>query len=282
MYTNGCGGFSAVKKKQNFWLTTLVMIAVLLPAERTLAENKIVLTNQAQIRSQILNGFCCTPNMSSGYKPRKLVNGKFKATENDSEITVSLDQITFGDLDGKPVAVALMYDNEGGSGTFESLMLYEIVNGKAKLVGSSPVGDRAVIKSLSFEKDGIRLVSEVGIGQESGKRSNALIKRSKFEEVECIDYELSKETKDDIAKLTPLYQRAFSQNPLTPEEIKQACEICKRHQKEGDQFAREFRLSMNADGWGVGPHPLTYQEGKPIFHEEDGSKKSNRALDLSK
>ncbi len=271
-----------MKNKRKKWFIGLNLV-FLLPSAALSADKAVIgLSQQKVLRDQIFNSVCCVPNMSSGYSPRKMKDGAFNSKENDCQIAISLEHVTFGELDNKPVAVALLYDNEGGSGTFESLMLYDVRGGKATIVGSYPVGDRAIVKSLTIGNDGVRLVSEESIGAEKGKRKSVLIKRSKFDPVECVQYDLSKETKDDIAKLTDLYMTAFGEKPFTADQKAEALAICNRHQNEAAKFAQEFRLGMNAAGWGVGEHPLTYQEGKPIFHEEDWRKNSYRSLELSK
>src|ERR1700712_3966911 len=69
---------------------------------------------QKDIRQKILDGVCCVPNLSSGYTPYQMTNGAYKKKENDTEHRIDLHTVTFGMLDKKPVAVALLDDSGGG------------------------------------------------------------------------------------------------------------------------------------------------------------------------
>lgn len=273
-----------MNQKQSARALALVLNTLLFSltcSDRAAAANAVA--DQRVLRDKILNSICCVPNMSSGYTPRVLKHGKFKAMENGCLIDIELDSVIFGKLENKPIALAVLYDCEGGSGVFESLLLYDLQNGKAVIAGSHPVGDRAEIKLLSIRNNVIRLVSAKFRGAEKPQLMTELIKRKDFDKAECIQYELSKETKSDIAKLMATYITVWSDKPLTAEQKQEALAICRRHQGDRARFADEFRLSLDAQGYGSGPHPLTFnQTNEPVLHLDDERKQTHVSIELSK
>jgi hypothetical protein len=268
------------------------MFALLTLSSSQLADAANIAKPQEKIlRNKILNGICCVPNLSSGSAPRKMKNGAFKATEDNCSIEITLNDVTFGEIDKKPVAVAVLSACGGGSGIFVSLLLYDLENGSPLEVASYAVGDRADVKSVNIRSDGVRLIfAPFNPGQNDQNpygfkqpTTAVLIKRAKFEKVECIQYELSNDTKNDIAKLVTTYIAAWSNKPLTAEQKQQALEICS-HQKDKAKFAKEFRLTLDAEGYDSGPHPLTFdQAGKPILHIDDQRKSEHHvSIELAK
>lgn len=229
-------------------------------------------TNE-EFRNKILNGTCCVPNLSSGYRPVALVNGKYKKTdENGNTITIQLgEKFLFGTLDKRPVAIAVLYDSEGGSGNFASLMLYEMRNGRAVTIGSHAIGDRALVRQLTLLGDKVKVVSEESLGPQSGKRKTELIKRTDFDRAECLETPLSPAMLADVKALMDIYNAISPLQPdLTPEKRQKALEICKKHESDRSFFADVFRLTLSAEGWGPGPHPLIYDTaGNPSFKVED-------------
>ena len=201
---------------------------------------------------------------------------------------ISIQQIVFGQMDNKPVAVAVMSDWEGGSGVFMSLLLYEQQNGRAITVGSYPVGDRAQILSLGIRKGKVKLVSQQTLpGEDRNKPKTEWLKAANFDKAECIQDELSKETEKDITRLIDLYLRAFGfsnseYKPFTSDERREALAICMRHQKDKEIFAKQFRLSLDAAGWRPGSNPLSFDKsGRPILRMDDDGSDKHPPVDLS-
>lgn len=256
----------------------LVPPAVCAQVHRTSAS-----AQDAEFRARILNGICCVPNLSSGHRAVRLKNGKSKTQEGGVSIEISIDRIVLGQLGNKPVALALMSDWEGGSGIFNSLLLYELHDGKAVTVGSYPLGDRTSIKSLAVSNGKVRIASEETIGVERGKRAVKVLDRSQFEKAECLQYELTEETKKDIDSLMEIWESISVKDPaLTTEQKQKALAISNRHQKDRAAFAEAFRLALSAGGWAPGPHPLVFDNaGKPALCVDDFGENLHATIDLS-
>src|ERR1700758_4350679 len=112
-----------VTKMKAALMVVLCMGAQMLPAQSTNTrhDKKVAApANNAAFRSQILNGVCCVPNLSTGYSSVRLKNGIFKSTDPKDPGEVDLGDIIFGQLDGTPVALAVMSQSGGGSGVFNS------------------------------------------------------------------------------------------------------------------------------------------------------------------
>lgn len=145
-------------------------------------ESKIT---HSQITSQILNGYCCVPNLSSGYTARQLSDGQFKTDQE----TVSLSNIVIGTMDNKEMAVAVLANWTGGSGVFKSLLLYERQGAKMVTVGSYAFGDRAQLRSLSIKNNKVILVSQRMMGGQLQKPETVRLKRNNFDKAECLQEE---------------------------------------------------------------------------------------------
>ncbi len=239
--------------------------------------------DDSAFRRQILNGTCCVPNLSTGYRAIKLTNGKCQIGDHDTSGEISIERIEFGQLDKKPVAVAIMSDWEGGSGIFRSLLLYELRGGRPVTVGSYVVGDRADVKSLSIKDGQVHMVREQTIGPDEGKQTTVALKRSQFDEAECLQEPPSKETQNDISQLMKIWQSISSDNKiLTPEQKRQACAICNRHLQDRTTFANQFRLTLSAGGWCPGPHPLIFdKEGHPSLCVDDNVQNLHVTIELA-
>jgi hypothetical protein len=213
--------------------------------------------NQAKFKQQILNGYCCVPNLSYGYRSIKLKNGEYKVKDE----TVGIHEIVIGQLDHKPVAVAFMSNWTGGSGDFDSLLLYEQRQGRAITVGSYGFGDRDYVHSISFRNGKIRLVTEKTLGDRPTPNQQTIwVKRSDFQKAECLQGELSKAVKEDVDTMVSLYIKAFSNQAFTPAEKKEGTEACNHHQKDRVFFAKAVRLTLEAGGYEPGPSPLQYDK----------------------
>jgi hypothetical protein len=135
---------------------------------------------QADFKKHILNSVCCVPNLQSGYTPRKLSNGEWKSGDE----SVSVGNLVFGYMDKKRVAVAILGNCTGGSGVFDSLILYEEQNGLPVEVGSQGFSDRGIVKSLTISNGKVHLVSEESHGEEQGKRKTLDLARKDFDPVQ--------------------------------------------------------------------------------------------------
>ncbi|MDM8531299.1 META domain-containing protein [Anaerolineales bacterium HSG25] len=82
-----------------------------------------------------------------------LVNGEHNeeaAPSSASTNTVTLtDNIAYGELNGQPSAVAVLYSSGGGSGTFGSLAVMVDQDGVATNITNANLGDRVKINSLT-------------------------------------------------------------------------------------------------------------------------------------
>ncbi len=241
--------------------------------------------SNADFKNRILNGTCCVPNLSSGYRPVTLVNGKYKKTdENGNTITIQLgDKFLFGTMDKTPVAIAVLYDCEGGSGNFGSLMLFELTDGRAVTIGSRAIGDRAIVRSLTMVGDKIKIVSEESIGLQAGKQRTEVIKRTDFDPAECLEQPLTPSMLEDVKALMNIYNVITDKQPdLSTEKKQKALEICKKHENDQSYFARAFRLTLSAEGWAPGPTPLIYDAaGNPSFKIDDNVSKFHRTINLA-
>lgn len=226
-------------------------------------------THEQAFINQIRNGYCCVPNLSSGYTARKLINGQFK---NDEE-TVSLDNIAVGIINHKMVAAVVMSNWGGGSGVFKSLLLYEQKDDKALTVGSYCIGDRAGIESLSVSDNKIKLIFQL---RDETKLSTALLSTSDFEKAECLQKELPKDIEADAESIIDLYKQAIdgyskiirdwkdgripymTKFRFTTKQKETARAILTRHKKDRAHFANILRLKLEAAGWGPGPNPLQF------------------------
>lgn len=225
--------------------------------------------DKEQFRQQILNGFCCVPNLSSGYRTTKLVNGYWKKTEGELVEDVTLTQPVFGLLDGKPVAAVHMVYWGGGSGHFGSILLYEQKDGQARTVGSYPCGDRVKILSMSFEGGRVKIVRKGGMTgpfRDEQTPKTILLKRSDFDVAECIGRELPRQLEDELRQMEGFFGKG---SKLTDQEKKQAAEICNRHREDREEFSRLVALYLDECGWHAGPDPLRFDAaGNPSFYDE--------------
>jgi len=231
---------------------------------------------QKAIQQKILNGVCCVPNLSSGYTPYQLKNGSYREkNDNGSESYVTLYQISFGVLGGKPVATAMLDDSGGGTGIFMALLLYEIRNDTPVEVGSWAVGDRADVRFISIRPDGVHITGRCFHGdREALKIVTLVVKRKDFDVAECITHPVSEAEKKDLTALETIWIRGYDKHELTHEDKQAALEIINRHEKDRKEFTEDFRLSLETDNYGSTPHPLVYDKvGKPIFHIDDPWKK---------
>jgi len=92
----------------------------------------------------IRNGDFPLPRLSSGYDPIKFKQGQYKKGDVDA----SLDMIAFGTLDGQPAAVAYVVWSTGGTGCWEVLGLYRVVDGNPKCVRWYNLEDRSRVNSI--------------------------------------------------------------------------------------------------------------------------------------
>jgi hypothetical protein len=217
---------------------------------------------QAQFEKSILNGISCVPNQSHGYQSIKMIKGEHKSKDRQTEI----EKIVCGKLDGKQVAVAFITDWTGGSGIFDSLLLYEERNGRATTVGSYGFGDRAEVSYLTIINNKIKLVSRETVPYLSST-SVRWIKFSDFDKAECIQSVLTGKYKEDVDFMLSLYEDAFWKKAFTLEDKKKAFEICNRHKSDRASFTNCVRLKIEENGFDPGPRPLQYdQAGKPVIY----------------
>src|SRR5262249_8298700 len=157
------------------------------------------------MRQKILNSVCCVPNLSSGYSPYQLKNGSYKETGGDSEQEIALSRVTFGKLENKPVAVALLGNWTGGSGIFMSLLLYDLRGATPVEVASYAVGDRTDVRSLSIRPDGVYMTCVGFRGDQSLKLRSIVVKRKDFDVAECITHPLSTAERQDLDDLMAIW-----------------------------------------------------------------------------
>jgi hypothetical protein len=232
-------------------------------------------SQQNTIRKRILNQVCCVPNLSSGYTPYKLKNGSYKETVDNSQNEITLQMVTFGVLEKKPVATALLDQCSGGSGVFYSLLLYELRNGNPIEVGSYAVGDRADVRSISIRSDGVQIIGRGFHGDRSSVKLTTLrVKRKDFDVAECITHLVSAAERKALNDLKTIWIRGYEKHKLTDEDKQAALDIVRRHRQDRKAFAEDFRLSLETDDYGSTKHPLVFdKDGKPVFHIDNLWKK---------
>ena len=207
----------------------------------------------------------------------KLNNGEWKSGDE----SVSVGNLVFGYMDKKRVAAAILGNCTGGSGVFDSLLLYEEQNGLPVEVGSQGFSDRGIVKSLTISNGKVHLVSEESHGEEEGKRKTLDLARKDFDPVLCLTYDLPKDMQKDISDLVDIYQTAYDQTEMGAEEKKKASVICLRHSKDRVAFAKALRLSIAQIGLVLDYSPLSYdKDGKPMFKMAHHDSKTEM-IDLS-
>jgi hypothetical protein len=256
-------------------LATLTLGVIQCPV--ACSQTKVNSNWQADFKKHILNSVCCVPNLQSGYTPRKLSNGEWKSGDE----SVSVGNLVFGYMDKKRVAAGILGNCTGGSGVFDSLLLYEEQNGVPVEVGSQGFSDRGIVKSLTISNGKVHLVSEESHGEEQGKRKIIDLARKDFDPVACLTYDLPKDMQKDISDLVDVYQTAYDQNEMGAEEKKKASVICLRHYKDRVAFAKALRLSIARVGLVLDYSPLNYdKDGKPTFKMAHHDSKTE-LIDLS-
>jgi hypothetical protein len=162
-------------------LATLALGVIQCPVACSQTKAKANSNWQADFKKHILNSVCCVPNLQSGYTPRKLSNGKWKSGDE----SVSVGNLVCGYMGKKRVAAAILGNCTGGSGVFDSLLLYEEQKGLPVEVGSQGFSDRGIVKSLTISNGKVHLLSEESHGEEEGKRKTLDLARKDFDPVEC-------------------------------------------------------------------------------------------------
>lgn len=237
-----------------------------------------------QFLDKILNGVCCVPNLSSGYRGVLMKNGVNITKDGDRTIECTIDkkEVVFGTLDNRPVAVAVLSDAEGGSGIFQSLLLYEMRDGKAVTVGAEGFGDRTTVEKLKISDNKVVLSYRVNIGNDAGKRYTKSFARKDFDVAECMMLDqLAEATRKDLKELSTIWQLVLSNEALSAEQKEQARAICLRHADDKKAFADAFRMTLSAEGWGPGPQPLSYDaNGKPILRADDNVSDVHNKVEL--
>lgn len=273
-----------MNRRRLFRWATSALVAVSIGSACT-PVNMASAADSTDFKNKILNGTCCVPNLSSGHRPVTLVNGKYKKTdENGNTITIQLsDKFLFGTMDKTPVAIAVLYDCEGGSGNFGSLMLYELKDGRAVTIGTRAIGDRAIVRSLTMIGNKVKIVSEDSIGLQAGKQRAEVIKRTDFDPAECLEQPLTPAMLEDVNALMNIYNVITAKQPeLSAEKKQKALEICRKHENDQSFFARAFRLTLSAEGWAPGPTPLIYDAaGNPSFKVDDNISKFHQTISLT-
>jgi hypothetical protein len=98
-----------------------------------------------------------TCNLPASQRAITFVNGRYsdKSTNNPLEAAVS-DFYAFGDVngDGLDDAAVVVWENTGGSGVFESLILVLNQNGVPVQAGSFSLGDRVKINNMAIDSSG--------------------------------------------------------------------------------------------------------------------------------
>lgn len=207
-----------------------------------------------QTMNQIRNGYICVPNVSHGYSSKKLTQGIFKTQDED----VSLGELFIeGTLEGKEVVITEVSNWTGGSGIFNSLLLFERHNGKMITTGSYSIGDRVALRKLSFSGNKIKIVTLDIRSQGKEKPETTLIQLSDFEKAECIQEALTNGMKTDADELVKTYIQAFSEDAITAEQKKRARAILERHQKDQRDFLNIVRLLLEEKGYEPGPNPVS-------------------------
>ena len=259
--------FKRTETFHRFEFVALLALASWLPASLAVFAAPVV--DQEHFRQLILNGVCCVPNLSSGATATHLRNGR---GGNDPD-QVAIGKIVFGELAGKPVAIAVMSNHGTGSGIFVSLLLYEMHAGKAVTVGSYSVGDRAIVETLSLANNQIHLVSKDMIGEESGKTKTINLSKQEFDRTECIAEALSPRTKLELSELTEVYRKVFADGSLSAQDRQTALRIFELHKADRAHFADLFRLTIQSLGYGQACEPLAFDSaGHPILQIEDKEK----------
>lgn len=111
-------------------------------------------TPQAKLtEANIKNSEFPLPRLSRGYDMIKFNNGKYK----EDEVSAQMCLLAFGQLNKQPAAVVFVGWSTGGSGWWEELALYRLVDGKAKCVGLYGLEDRAKINSIRIAENRIIL-----------------------------------------------------------------------------------------------------------------------------
>lgn len=264
------------------WKLALLLITSFCLQGTTICLAKVENPADSAFREQILNGTACVPNLSDGYRPVHLNNGLWEGKEDDRSISVEIkkEQIAFGILDKKPVAVAAIADHGGGSGVFYSLLLYEMQAGRARTIGSYSAGDRTTIDSLTIAGNRVRLVATEF---KESKPTTKLIKLSDFDKADCLDKPLSSSMKKDVDDLIHIYLSITPSSPeLDPGQKLSALAICRRYQNSGAEFARALRLTLGAGGYKPGPQPLSFlPSGAPVLQVDDNISNFHTRVDLT-
>ncbi len=128
-------------------LSPLLMILLLsgpaVPAARCRTQNIT--------RQQVMNSSFPLPGLQSGYTMIRFKDGINK--ENDAGIS----EMDIGMLDGKPAAVVFVAWSTGGTGVWEVLGLYRLVEGRPRCVGWYDLEDRAQVNSLKIRNNQVLL-----------------------------------------------------------------------------------------------------------------------------
>ncbi|MHB8087552.1 MAG: Gmad2 immunoglobulin-like domain-containing protein [Anaerolineaceae bacterium] len=143
----------------------LVLVAACVPS----VQNTIEITTpsetlivEATVNSQFAEGLTEQELKSMSYiSPNsgilvQLVEGVYA----DESMTLTLlPQVAIGDLNGDAIddAAVLLAENEGGTGTFVSLVVIASRDGTFDQVGTTIIDDRPVIESLTIQEGTIRL-----------------------------------------------------------------------------------------------------------------------------
>jgi hypothetical protein len=217
---------------------------------------------QAQFKEAIFDGILCVPNLSHGYRSIELNNGSYE----DADEKIDIENIAFGKLDETDVAVAFITNWTGGSGIFDSLILYKLVDGKATTIGTCAIGDRVQLLSLKITNNKVKLEARQTLAA-NAKPYTAWITKDQFDKAECLQFALTGQLKQDVEFMSSLYDKAFWHQAFTVEDKKKAIEICNRHKTDRKEFTNYVRLKIEEGGYGPGPNPLQYdQNGTPAIY----------------
>lgn len=112
----------------------IALLILLFYSALALATPPSTVTATAITKEEVKNARCCIPNIGNG--PDDLVHFKNGSFRSAAYPFAELRAMAFGNLDGKPAAVAEMCWNTGGSGNWTTVLLFRKVKDKLEVQGS--------------------------------------------------------------------------------------------------------------------------------------------------